>query len=93
MGRAALSFDTPGAAAAFCDAHGWSYTIRQPAVASTARPRQYQQYGDNFSVRRYGIPEGGLVSESGLAEAAGVSAGKGAAKAGGKATKKKGGSA
>lgn len=77
VGRAALSFDTPEAAAAFCDSHGWTYTIRPPAVATDARPKRYQQYGDNFSVRRYGIPEGGLVSESGLAEAAAVGGGSG----------------
>jgi NADH dehydrogenase (ubiquinone) Fe-S protein 4 len=87
VGRAALSFDTAQAAASFCEAHGWAYSIRPPSVASTARPRRYQQYGDNFSVRRFGIPEGGLVSESGLAEAAGLGGGEGGGKAAGPAKK------
>jgi NADH dehydrogenase (ubiquinone) Fe-S protein 4 len=79
VGRAALSFDSADAAAALCEAHGWTYTVRTPApVAPNARPQRYLQYGDNFSVRRNGIPEGGLVSENGFA-VGGSGGGRGAA--------------
>jgi NADH dehydrogenase (ubiquinone) Fe-S protein 4 len=90
VGRAALSFDSSAAAAAFCEAHGWAYTIRPPApVSPNARPKRYLQYGDNFSVRRNGIPEGGLVSENG--NAAGGGGGGGGAAAAAAAPKRGGG--
>jgi NADH dehydrogenase (ubiquinone) Fe-S protein 4 len=64
VGRAALAFDTEASARAFCERHGWRYSVKQPALSLKARPKHRLQYGDNFSVKRKGIPEGGLVSET-----------------------------
>lgn len=64
VGRAALSFDSEAAARAFCERHGWKFTVKAPAPAHKLRPKHRLQYGDNFSVKNKGIPVGGLVSET-----------------------------
>lgn len=64
VGRAALSFDSEAAARAFCERHGWKFSVKAPAPAHKLRPKHRLQYGDNFSVKNKGIPEGGLISES-----------------------------
>ena len=64
VGRAALSFDSEAAARAFCERHGWRFTVKPPALSLKARPKHRLQYGDNFSVKRKGIPVGGLISET-----------------------------
>ena len=65
VGRAGMSFDSAEAARAFCEKHGWRYTVREGLPSARLRPARFFQYGDNFSVRRKGYPEGGLVSENG----------------------------
>ena len=64
VGRAALSFDTRDAALAFCARHGWRATVKPSPLSLKQRPQRFRQYGDNFSVKRKGVPVGGLVSES-----------------------------
>lgn len=64
VGRAALSFDSEEAARAFCERHGWKFTVKPPAPAHKLRPKHRLQYGDNFSVKNKGVPIGGLVSET-----------------------------
>lgn len=56
VGRAALTFDTKDAAMAFCKKYGWEYEIVEPNESSKKRPARFQGYGDNFSVRRAGVP-------------------------------------
>jgi len=65
VGRAGMSFDTAEAARDFCEKHGWRYTIKEGLPSARLRPARFNQYGDNFSVKRKGYPEGGLVSENG----------------------------
>lgn len=65
VGRAGMSFDSREAAAAFCDKHGWTYVVKEGFPSARLRPARFNQYGDNFSVKRKGIPDGGLVSENG----------------------------
>ena len=60
-----MSFDSAEAARAFCEKHGWRYTIKEGLPSARLRPARFNQYGDNFSVKRKGYPEGGLVSENG----------------------------
>lgn len=59
-----LSFDSQQAAVAFAERNGWQYEVEQPAPRSTARPKRFQGYGDNYAVKRKGIPVGGLRSEA-----------------------------
>eukprot|EP00887_Chlorella_sp_A99_P003626 scaffold7.g3626.t1 len=51
------------AAIAFAEKNGWSFEVEEPHLRSRARPRRYLGYGDNFSVKRKGLPQGGLRSE------------------------------
>jgi len=62
VGRATLNFHTQAEAEAFCQRHGWKYEISPPKEQSETRPRRFIGYGDNFSVKRHGYPEGGLRS-------------------------------
>ena len=64
VGRAGMVFASADAAAAFCEAQGWGYSVRHPNPATPARSKRYATYGDNFSVKRKGLPVGGLVSEA-----------------------------
>jgi len=63
-----MSFYTKEQAIAFCTKYGWEYEVREPKGGRTnasvhfRNPRFYQ-YGDNFSVKRGGLPVGGLRSE------------------------------
>ena len=43
--------------------HGWEYEVEEPNQRSRARPKRYVGYGDNYSVKRKGLPVGGLRSE------------------------------
>lgn len=65
VGRTGMSFDTAEAARAFCEKHGWRYVVKEGLPSARLRPARFNQYGDNFSVRRKEYPEGGLVSENG----------------------------
>ena len=90
VGRAGMSFDTAEASRAFCEKHGWRYNVKEALPSARLRPARFFQYGDNFSVKRKGYPEGGLVSENGGSVevrgrgAGGKSGGGGAAKGKGK---------
>lgn len=91
VGRAGMSFDTAEAARAFCEKHGWRYTVRESLPSARQRPARFFQYGDNFSVKRKGYPEGGLVSENGgSVEVRGRGTGGGKGSGGGAAAKGKG---
>mmetsp|Transcript_81749 Transcript_81749/g.166561 ORF Transcript_81749/g.166561 Transcript_81749/m.166561 type:complete len:203 (+) Transcript_81749:2-610(+) len=57
VARASLFFDTKEAAMAFCDKHGWEYTVDMPNERRTTRQKRFNSYGDNFSTRRKGIPD------------------------------------
>ncbi len=53
----------------YCVKHGWEYAVHESVAATgmdmttpAARPQQYKTYGDTFSVRRHGLPVGGLPS-------------------------------
>lgn len=50
-------------AIAFAEKNGWSYEVQEYHNPTTTRPKRYQGYGDNFSVKRKGLPTGGLRSE------------------------------
>ncbi|KAL4855981.1 NADH dehydrogenase [ubiquinone] iron-sulfur protein 4 [Chlorella vulgaris] len=58
-----LYFGSKEEAIAFAEKNGWSYEVQEYHEASKARPKRYVGYGDNFSVKRKGIPAGGLRSE------------------------------
>ncbi|CAL8469689.1 g9230 [Coccomyxa elongata] len=61
--RATLNFHTQAEAEAFCQKHGWKYEVLSPKEQTEVRPKRYIGYGDNFSVKKKGIPQGGLKSE------------------------------
>eukprot|EP00884_Botryococcus_braunii_P023231 jgi/Botrbrau1/9592/Bobra.106_2s0015.1 len=63
VARSALRFDSQDEAVAFCEKHGWKYTVVPPKLHVKGRMKRFAGYGDNFSVRRHGYPEGGLISE------------------------------
>ncbi|KDD76480.1 hypothetical protein H632_c211p1 [Helicosporidium sp. ATCC 50920] len=58
-----LHFPSRESAVAFAEKNNWPYEVEEPNPVSTARPLRYQGYGDNFSVKRKGLPVGGLRSE------------------------------
>ncbi|CAG9462189.1 unnamed protein product [Pedinophyceae sp. YPF-701] len=55
-----LAFYTKEQAVRFCEKYGFAYEIKDPRPRSHVRSRRFWGYGDNFSVKRKGIPEGGL---------------------------------
>ncbi|CAK0784403.1 hypothetical protein CVIRNUC_007607 [Coccomyxa viridis] len=63
VGRATLNFHTQADAEDFCKKHGWKYEVSPQKEQTETRPRRFIGYGDNFSVKRHGYPEGGLRSE------------------------------
>lgn len=60
-----LYFDSKEAAVAFAEKNGWGYEIEDPNPRTHIRPKRFIGYGDNFSVKRKGLPSGGLRSELG----------------------------
>lgn len=68
VGRIALEFDSAASAQTYCDRQGWAYDVQAPHAQSlgtsvikgagkgAGKPQGVKQYGDNFSVRRRGIP-------------------------------------
>ena len=48
----------------FADKNGWSYTVREPQLSPRIRTKRFNEYGDNFSTKRAGVPIGGLISET-----------------------------
>ncbi|EIE21397.1 hypothetical protein COCSUDRAFT_24641 [Coccomyxa subellipsoidea C-169] len=63
--RASLNFHSQEDAEAFCNRHGWKFEVLSPKEQTETRPKRYIGYGDNFSVKKKGIPVGGLKSEEG----------------------------
>jgi len=57
VGRASLFFYTKEQAMAFCKKHGWEYTVDEPNERRTVRQKRYMGYGDNYSVKRKGVPD------------------------------------
>lgn len=58
-----LYFPTKEDAIAFAEKNGWSYEVEEYHKPNNQRPKRFQGYGDNFSVKRKGLPTGGLRSE------------------------------
>ncbi|XP_075263697.1 uncharacterized protein LOC142355384 [Convolutriloba macropyga] len=65
LARAAngLAFATTDEAIAYCKKMGYEYTVKAPNPRSTTRTARFATYGDNYSTKRGGIPQGGLRSE------------------------------
>ncbi|EFN57098.1 hypothetical protein CHLNCDRAFT_143905 [Chlorella variabilis] len=58
-----LYFPSKDDAIAYAEKNGWSYEVQEYHNPNKARPKRYIGYGDNFSVKRKGLPTGGLRSE------------------------------
>jgi NADH dehydrogenase (ubiquinone) Fe-S protein 4 len=58
-----LYFDSKDAAVAFAEKNGLEYEVQEHNERSLARPKLYQGYGDNYSFKKKGLPQGGLRSE------------------------------
>ncbi|KAK2080827.1 hypothetical protein QBZ16_000681 [Prototheca wickerhamii] len=58
-----LSFHSKQAAIEFATKNGWTYEVEEPNPRNHKRPTRYIGYGDNYSVKRKGVPSGGLRSE------------------------------
>lgn len=72
-----LYFPTKEEAIAFAEKNGWDYQVQEYKTPIKTRPKRYIGYGDNFSVKRKGIPTGGLRGEhQGKAAPAGAVPGK-----------------
>ncbi|KAG2435665.1 hypothetical protein HXX76_006867 [Chlamydomonas incerta] len=52
-----MQFHTAEEAAAFCERQGWEYEIQEPNAPRDTRSRRYAAYGDDFSIKRHGIPD------------------------------------
>ncbi|KAG1668954.1 hypothetical protein FOA52_000998 [Chlamydomonas sp. UWO 241] len=63
VGRASLFFYTKEEAMAFCEKHGWEFTVDMPAEKSNLRQKRFNAYGDNFSTRRKGIPDHSFMAK------------------------------
>eukprot|EP00775_Hariotina_reticulata_P005973 gene5973-6212_t len=57
VARASLLFPTQEEAIAFCKKYGWEYTVEQPKQRRTTRQKRFNGYGDNFSIKRAGVPD------------------------------------
>ncbi|GLC42660.1 ndufs4 NADH dehydrogenase Fe-S protein subunit [Pleodorina starrii] len=53
----ALQFYTAEEAIAFCDRQGWDFEVEQPHLPREGRGRRWATYGDNFSIKRHGLPD------------------------------------
>ncbi|KXZ55673.1 hypothetical protein GPECTOR_2g1223 [Gonium pectorale] len=53
----ALQFYSADEAIAFANRQGWSYEVEQPNEPRQGRSRRWATYGDNFSVKRHGLPD------------------------------------
>lgn len=58
-----MYFASKEEAVQFCTLRGWPYRVEEPPLVREDRPQRYHSYGDNFSVKRKGVPVGGLRSE------------------------------
>uniref|UniRef100_A0A7S0VGQ2 NADH dehydrogenase [ubiquinone] iron-sulfur protein 4, mitochondrial n=1 Tax=Polytomella parva TaxID=51329 RepID=A0A7S0VGQ2_9CHLO len=57
VGRSTLLFYTKEEAAAFCAKHGWEYVVDEPNPRNHIRQKRYLGYGDNYSIKRKGVPD------------------------------------
>ncbi|KAI7837368.1 hypothetical protein COHA_008807 [Chlorella ohadii] len=58
-----LYFPSKEDAIAFAEKNGFTYEVQEYHNPSGQRPKRFLGYGDNFSVKRKGLPTGGLRSE------------------------------
>jgi NADH dehydrogenase (ubiquinone) Fe-S protein 4 len=58
-----MYFGSKEEAVAFVERQGIPYEVAPHHVASKARPKKFQGYGDNYSYKKKGLPVGGLRSE------------------------------
>jgi len=57
VGRSSLLFHTKEEAIAFCKKHGWEPQVDEPEQRRTARQKRFNGYGENFSIKRAGVPD------------------------------------
>eukprot|EP00882_Tetradesmus_deserticola_P003853 GHRQ01004077.1.p1 GENE.GHRQ01004077.1~~GHRQ01004077.1.p1 ORF type:complete len:194 (+),score=76.85 GHRQ01004077.1:195-776(+) len=57
VSRSALQFYTKEEAVEFARKHGWEGTVEDPQQRNPIRQTRFAGYGDNFSVKRAGIPD------------------------------------
>jgi NADH dehydrogenase (ubiquinone) Fe-S protein 4 len=57
VARASLFFYTKEEAIAFCNKHGWEPVVEDPKPRRADRQKRFAGYGENFSVKRGGIPD------------------------------------
>ncbi|KIY97907.1 NADH:ubiquinone oxidoreductase subunit [Monoraphidium neglectum] len=55
--EAALWFHSKEQAVRFCERQGWRYEVEAEQVGSIKRQRRFAGYGDNFTVKRGGVPD------------------------------------
>lgn len=55
--RASLRFYTKEEALAFCAKHGWEAEVEEPNPRDPKRPKRFLAYGDNYSIKRKGVPD------------------------------------
>lgn len=71
VARTSLAFETKEDAIDYCHKYGYTYEVAEAPATFLGRPTRFISYGDNFSVKRKGFPEGGLRSLVGEAPAKG----------------------
>lgn len=57
VGRAALFFHTKEQAVAYAEKAGWAVEVVEPQVRRRERQRRFNSYGDNYTVKRKGVPD------------------------------------
>eukprot|EP00199_Chlamydomonas_sp_CCMP681_P006151 CAMPEP_0119103132 /NCGR_PEP_ID=MMETSP1180-20130426/1665_1 /TAXON_ID=3052 ORGANISM="Chlamydomonas cf sp, Strain CCMP681" /NCGR_SAMPLE_ID=MMETSP1180 /ASSEMBLY_ACC=CAM_ASM_000741 /LENGTH=211 /DNA_ID=CAMNT_0007087575 /DNA_START=17 /DNA_END=652 /DNA_ORIENTATION=+ len=57
VARTSLFFYNKEEAMAFCKKHGWEFTVDEPAPRSSKRQKRFLAYGDNYSIKRAGLPD------------------------------------
>lgn len=57
VSRASLFFYTKEQALDFCKKHGWEAIVEEPKARRPDRQKRFAGYGENFSVKRNGIPD------------------------------------
>ncbi|KAF5830307.1 NADH:ubiquinone oxidoreductase 18 kd-like subunit [Dunaliella salina] len=57
VARSHLAFYTKEEAINFCQKHGWDYFVSEPNQGRLTRQKRFTGYGDNFSIKRAGLPD------------------------------------
>lgn len=57
VGRSSLFFYTRDQAVAYAQKAGWEYEVAEPNLPRKDRQRRFAGYGDNFTVKRKGVPD------------------------------------